>query len=482
MKRREFLKLLSGAFWPAIWPFAARAQYPGSPYPSATSPYQAPPNQSNPPATPAANQSAVAVAPDDKSVGQVSTLNGHCTAMRGTVAAVALKVSDHIFENDTLQSDLNSTLGITFDDETTFSLSANTRIVVDKFVYEESASGNAASFHVATGTAAFVASLVAKTGDMKISTDNATLGIRGTTGVVEVPTAGGTGTPAIKLYPDTDGHVGRIEVFDRQGGRLGTLTQGASGFSLRPGPNGRIMPVLYQIPPQEAARDRGVLQRLNPSQAIGRQIAVQRRQIHTLNRNGKIISVLVGRRTISDRTISVPAGRRIINVPAGRRTIAGPAGSNRPTGRRAAMACRGVKVGRARGAITSASDKRRWSRCLIHPDALAAPNGDHRPDFKRHQIFADFERARIGRAGFGNYVGNRRGQDLIVSGQYEMGVSGKPRACPQEHHAGFARRRVMADDTLHVWLRQQSRPRPFVDQQIGTDTVFHHVLVVSSIA
>ena len=288
MKRREFLKFLSGAIWPALWPFAARAQYP---YP--TSPYQArpyqqpypppPPAQPNPPAT-AADQSAAAATPDDKSVGQVSALTGHCTVMRGKAAAIVLKVADHIFSNDALQTDLNSTLGITFDDETTFSLSANTRIVVDKFVYEEGASGNAASFHVATGTAAFVASLVAKTGDMRVSTDNATLGIRGTTGVVEVPAAGGANAPAIKLYPDADGHVGRIEVFDRQGGRLGELTQGASAFSLRPGPNGRIVATAYRIPPQEAARDRGVLQRLNASHTIGRQIAIQRRQTRAINR------------------------------------------------------------------------------------------------------------------------------------------------------------------------------------------------------
>ncbi|MGA7431660.1 MAG: hypothetical protein WBW35_14625, partial [Xanthobacteraceae bacterium] len=93
MKRREFLKFLSGAIWSAIWPFAARAQYPGAPYPSATSPtpYQTQPNQSNQLATPAASQSAAAAAPDDKSVGQVSTLTGHCTVTRSTVAAVALK-------------------------------------------------------------------------------------------------------------------------------------------------------------------------------------------------------------------------------------------------------------------------------------------------------------------------------------------------------------------------------------------------------
>ncbi len=42
-------------------------------------------------------------------------------------------------------------------------------------------------FDVAKGTAAFVAAAVAKTGDMKITTPTATLGIRGTTGLVEVP-------------------------------------------------------------------------------------------------------------------------------------------------------------------------------------------------------------------------------------------------------------------------------------------------------
>jgi hypothetical protein len=295
MKRREFLKFLSGAIWPAIWPFAARAQYSAPPYgapPYPTSPYQVPPYQTSPyqqqpsqtQPNQAPNQGAAAAAPDDKSVGQVATLSGRATVTRANAVAIALKVADHVFENDALQTDLNSVLGITFDDETTFSLSANTRIVVDKFVYEEGGSGNAASFHVATGTAAFVASLVAKTGDMKISTDNATLGIRGTTGVVEVPATGGTNAPTIKLYPDTDGHVGRIEVFDRQGGRLGALTQGASAFSIRPGANGRISAVPYQIPPQEAARDRGVLQRLNTTHAIGRQIAIQRRQTRTLNR------------------------------------------------------------------------------------------------------------------------------------------------------------------------------------------------------
>jgi hypothetical protein len=186
-----------------------------------------------------------------------------------------------IYVKDTLQTDVNSSLGISFDDETTFSLSANTRIVIDAFVYQQGGSGNNALFNVATGTAAFVASLVAKTGNMKVATPAATLGIRGTTGIVEVPAAGAAAAaaPTVKLYPDADGHVGRIELFDRQGGRLGALTQGASAFALRAGAGGRIAAVPYQIPPQEAARDRGALQRLNNSHNIGRQMIIQRQRL-----------------------------------------------------------------------------------------------------------------------------------------------------------------------------------------------------------
>jgi hypothetical protein len=125
---------------------------------------------------------------------------------------------------------------------------------------------------------------VARSGDMKIATPTASLGIRGTTGVVDVPAQGGAGEPHIKLYADADGHVGRIEVFDRQGARLGALTQGASAFALRPGAGGRLAAVAFQIPPQEAARDRGALQRLSAAHALGRPLAIQRRQVRERNR------------------------------------------------------------------------------------------------------------------------------------------------------------------------------------------------------
>jgi hypothetical protein len=179
-----------------------------------------------------------------------------------------------------LQTSTNSTLGVTFNDATTFNLTANARITVDNFVYEDGGKQNAASFDISRGTVAFVAAAVAKTGDMKISTPTATLGIRGTTGLVEVPegaSAASANNVAIKLYPDADGRVGRIEVNDRAGARLGFLTQGSSGFTIRPGAGGRFAALPLVISPQQALRDQGFVRQVHAAQSVGRQIVTQRR-------------------------------------------------------------------------------------------------------------------------------------------------------------------------------------------------------------
>jgi hypothetical protein len=133
---------------------------------------------------------------------------------------------------------------------------------------------------------AFVAAAVAKTGDMKISTPSATLGIRGTTGLVEVPqgaAAANANNVAIKLYPDPDGRVGRIEVNGRDGARLGSLTQGASGFTIRPGAGGRFAALPLAISPQQAQRDQGIVRQVHAAQSVGRQIVSQQRALRQAN-------------------------------------------------------------------------------------------------------------------------------------------------------------------------------------------------------
>ena len=232
-----------------------------------------------PPTSPATVASPSDQAANDEPIGNVATLTGSATVTRNK-SATPLKLQDDIYLNDVLQTSANSTLGVTFNDATTFNLTANATITVDNFVYEEGGKQNAALFDVARGTVAFAAAAVAKTGDMKISTPSATLGIRGTSGLVEVPegaAAANASNVAIKLYPDADGTVGRIEVNDRAGARLGFLTQGASGFTIRRGAGGRFAALPLAISPQQALRDQGFVRQVHAAQSVGRQIVTQKR-------------------------------------------------------------------------------------------------------------------------------------------------------------------------------------------------------------
>ncbi|WP_199751465.1 MULTISPECIES: FecR domain-containing protein [unclassified Bradyrhizobium] len=237
--------------------------------------------------TPAADAQPAAVEP----IGNVATVTGIATVIRDK-NSYPLRVRDDIYLNDVVQTSSNSSLGITFHDATTFNLSASARITIDNYVYEDGGRQNSAIFDVGKGTVAFVAAAVAKTGDMKITTPTATLGIRGTTGVIEVPegaAATRAGNVNIKLYPDADGRVGHIDVDDRSSGtRLGALTRASSGFAIRPDARGargvmRFAAVPITIPAQQIARDRGFVSQVHLAQTTGRQIVAEQRDFRRAN-------------------------------------------------------------------------------------------------------------------------------------------------------------------------------------------------------
>lgn len=223
-------------------------------------------------------------------IGNVATVTGIATVVRDK-NSYPLRVRDDIYLNDVVQTSSNSSLGITFNDATTFNLSASAKITIDNYVYEDGGKQNSAIFDIGKGTVAFVAAAVAKTGDMKIATPTATLGIRGTTGVVDVPegaAASAANNVNIKLYPDADGRVGHIEVNDRSSGtQLGALTQAASGFAIRPGAGGtggmRFAAVPITIAPQQIARDRGFVSQVHLAQTTGRQIVTEQRDFRRAN-------------------------------------------------------------------------------------------------------------------------------------------------------------------------------------------------------
>jgi len=90
----------------------AQAQAPQAPDPAAA-PAQAPTQ-----------------APVDEPIGNVATLTGSASVIRNSVTT-PLKLKDDIFFNDTVQTTANSTLGITFNDATTFNLKASSKMTID---------------------------------------------------------------------------------------------------------------------------------------------------------------------------------------------------------------------------------------------------------------------------------------------------------------------------------------------------------------
>ena len=130
-----------------------------------------------------------------KPIGNVVTATGSVTIEHAGAVVVQAnvsgqadqaKVGDVVYLGDVVRTGADGRLGINFADGTSFNLSSNARMVLDQFVYEPNGKSNSTLFNLTSGTFTFVAGKIAKTGDMKIDTPVATMGIRGTTPHVEV--------------------------------------------------------------------------------------------------------------------------------------------------------------------------------------------------------------------------------------------------------------------------------------------------------
>ena len=130
-----------------------------------------------------------------KPIGKVIVATGSVTiehvnavvlqANLGAGAAVT-KVGDAVYQGDIVQTGADGKVGITFTDGTAFNVSTNARMVLNEFVYDPNSKSNSTLISLTKGTFTFVAGQVAKTGDMKVETPVATMGIRGTTPHVEI--------------------------------------------------------------------------------------------------------------------------------------------------------------------------------------------------------------------------------------------------------------------------------------------------------
>ena len=130
-----------------------------------------------------------------KPIGKVVTTTGAVTierasavVMQANVAGQAgqAKVGDFVYLGDVVATGADGRIGINFTDGTSFNLSNSARIVLNEFVYDPNGKSNSTLFSLTKGTFTLVSGNIAKTGDMKIDTPVATMGIRGTTPHVEI--------------------------------------------------------------------------------------------------------------------------------------------------------------------------------------------------------------------------------------------------------------------------------------------------------
>jgi hypothetical protein len=128
-------------------------------------------------------------------IGKVVTVTGSVTIEHVNAVVVQAnvagsgdqtKVGDLVYQSDVVRTGADGRVSINFNDGTSFNLSNNANMALTEFVYDPNGKSNSTLFNLTKGTFTFVAGKVARTGDMKIDTPAATMGVRGTTPHIEV--------------------------------------------------------------------------------------------------------------------------------------------------------------------------------------------------------------------------------------------------------------------------------------------------------
>ncbi|MDR3465431.1 MAG: FecR family protein [Xanthobacteraceae bacterium] len=130
-----------------------------------------------------------------KPIGKIVAASGLATIEHASAVVVQAnipdyasqtKVGDVVYLGDVVQTGADGRVAINFTDGTSFNLSSNARMALTEFVYDPNGKSNSSVLSLTKGTFTFVAGNIAKTGDMKVDTPVATMGIRGTMPRIEI--------------------------------------------------------------------------------------------------------------------------------------------------------------------------------------------------------------------------------------------------------------------------------------------------------
>jgi len=155
-------------------------------------------------------------------IGQVDTIEGSVNAVRADGSTATLNIGDPVYQGDVIRTAGDANVGITFKDESIFSLDENGEIILDEMVYDADSGTGSFSADLTSGVFSFVSGQIAKTNPdgMVLSTPVATIGIRGTQGILKQEQGGEL---QAALMEEPGGFVGEL-VLTNAGGTI-TLNQ-----------------------------------------------------------------------------------------------------------------------------------------------------------------------------------------------------------------------------------------------------------------
>jgi hypothetical protein len=122
-----------------------------------------------------------------EAIGQIKTLAGDVTILRRQVKSPA-KAGDLLEKADTLLTGTDGRVGITFIDNSRFSLGPNSQIALEKFTFNPTTQEGEFLTRVDRGTLAVISGRIAHTTPdaMQVQTRTTILGVRGTHFLVQV--------------------------------------------------------------------------------------------------------------------------------------------------------------------------------------------------------------------------------------------------------------------------------------------------------
>jgi hypothetical protein len=122
-----------------------------------------------------------------EALGSVTIEHMSAVLLQANLAAgSSTQVGDPVYQGDVVSTGADGKLSLTFSDGTSFKISNNARMELNEYIYDPKGNSNSTAFNLAKGSFTFLAGAVAKTGNMKIDTPVATMGIRGTAPHVEI--------------------------------------------------------------------------------------------------------------------------------------------------------------------------------------------------------------------------------------------------------------------------------------------------------